>query len=506
MSDALLLGLDLGTTSARAVLTARDGRILATHAAEYPMDTPQPGWAEQDPDAWERAAYEALRACVRAAPDPASIRGIGLTGQMHGATLLDSRDRPIRPAILWCDQRTAAQRQAIEREIGLAEVIARTANPPLEGFTAPKLLWVREHEPDGYARIRRVLLPKDFVRLRLTGEAATDVADASGTALFDVANREWSEAMARDLAIPLEWLPRAVESPEPAGALTAAAAEDLGLPAGLPVAAGAGDQAAGGVAAGIIAAGDVLVTIGSSGVVFAASDQPRIDPAGRVHTFCHALPATWHVMGVTQGAGISLRRMRDLLGAQSLSEAGDPYDALTREASASPAGSRGLVWLPYLQGERTPHLDPNARGVLFGLTTAHQRGDVIRAVLEGVAFSLRDSLEIIQELGLPLRRVKIAGGGARSPLWRQIVADVLGHPISLEPEDRGPAFGAALLAGVSAGVYEAVDEACAVTARRSPELAPRANTQSVYQATYGVYRELYPALAESFGAVASLQE
>ena len=231
MSDALLLGLDLGTTSARAVLTARDGRILATHAAEYPMDTPQPGWAEQDPDAWERAAYEALSACVRAAPDPASIRGIGLTGQMHGATLLDARDRSIRPAILWCDQRTAAQRQAIEREIGLSEVIARTANPPLEGFTAPKLLWVREHEPDAYARIQRVLLPKDFIRLRLTGEAATDVADASGTALFDVANREWSEAMTRDLEIPLEWLPRAVESPEPAGALTAAAAEALG-PAG----------------------------------------------------------------------------------------------------------------------------------------------------------------------------------------------------------------------------------------------------------------------------------
>ena len=353
--------------------------------------------------------------------------------------------------------------RAIESDIGLAEVTARTANPPLEGFTAPKLLWVREHEPDAYARIRRVLLPKDFIRLRLTGEAAADVADASGTALFDVAKREWSDAMTRDLEIPLAWLPRVVESPEPAGALTAAAAATLGLPAGLPVAAGAGDQAAGGVAAGIVSEGDALVTIGSSGVVFVASDRPRIDPAGRVHTFCHALPETWHVMGVTQGAGISLRWIRDTLGARDAGD-GDPYDALTREAAASPAGSRGLIWLPYLQGERTPHLDPNARGVLFGLTTAHGRGDVVRAVLEGVAFSLRDGLEIIRELGLPARRVKIAGGGARSPLWRQIVADVLGLPISLEPEDRGPAFGAALLAGVAVGVYASVEEACAQTA------------------------------------------
>lgn len=504
MTDDLLLGLDLGTTSARAVLVARSGEILATHAAEYPMDTPRPGWAEQDPDAWERAAVEALGACVRAAPDHSAIRGIGLTGQMHGATLLDKRDQSIRAAILWCDQRTAAQRQAIEREIGLAEVIARTANPPLEGFTAPKLLWVREHEPDAYARIRRVLLPKDFIRLRLTGEAAADVADASGTALFDVAKREWSDAMTHDLGIPQEWLPRVVESPEPAGALTPAAAESLGLSAGLPVAAGAGDQAAGGVAAGIVAAGDALVTIGSSGVVFVASDRPRIDPAGRVHTFCHALPESWHVMGVTQGAGISLRWVRDTLGAR---EAGsDSYDSLTSEAAVSPAGSRGLVWLPYLQGERTPHLDPNARGVLFGLTTAHGRGDVVRAVLEGVAFSLRDGLEIIQELGLPARRVKIAGGGARSPLWRQIVADVLGLPISLESEDRGPAFGAALLAGVAVGVYGSVEEACAATASQSQEVPPDSGTHAVYEATYRLYQELYPALADSFAEVASLQE
>ena len=504
MTDDLLLGLDLGTTSARAVLTARDGRILATHAAEYPMETPRPGWAEQDPDAWERAAVEALSACVRAAPHSSAIRGIGLTGQMHGATLLDENDQSIRPAILWCDQRTGPQRQAIERDIGLAEVIARTANPPLEGFTAPKLLWVREHEPDAFARIRRVLLPKDFIRLRLTGEAAADVADASGTALYDVARREWSAAMLRDLAIPLEWLPRVVESPEPAGALTAAAAATLGLPAGLPVAAGAGDQAAGGVAAGIVAEGDALVTIGSSGVVFVASDRPRIDPAGRVHTFCHALPETWHVMGVTQGAGISLRWIRDTLGARNAGD-GDPYDALTREAAASPVGSRGLIWLPYLQGERTPHLDPNARGVLFGLTTAHGRGDVVRAVLEGVAFSLRDGLEIIQELGLPARRVKIAGGGARSPLWRQIVADVLGLPISLEPEDRGPAFGAALLAGVAVGVYASVEEACGITAGQTHQVEPCADTHAVYEATYRLYQSLYPALAGSFAKVASLQ-
>ena len=270
------------------------------------------------------------------------------------------------------------------------------------------------------------------------------------------------------------------------------------------MAAGAGDQAAGGVAAGIVAEGDALVTIGSSGVVFVAGDRPRIDPAGRVHTFCHALPETWHVMGVTQGAGISLRWIRDTLGAPDAGD-GDPYDALTREAAASPAGSRGLIWLPYLQGERTPHLDPNARGVLFGLTTAHGRGDVVRAVLEGVAFSLRDGLEIIQDLGLPARRVKIAGGGARSPLWRQIVADVLGLPISLEPEDRGPAFGAALLAGVAVGVYASVEEACAITASQTQEIEPCPDTHAVYEATYRLYQELYPALADSFAEVASLQ-
>ena len=398
MTKDVLLGLDLGTTSARAVLIDQNGKILVSHAAEYPMTTVQPGWAEQDPEAWEVAAFDALRACVYAAPDRAAIRGIGLTGQMHGATLLDAKGQLIRSAIIWCDQRTGTERKAIEDEIGLREVMARTANLPLEGFTAPKLLWVRRHEPEIYKEIRRVLLPKDFIRLRLTGGAVTDVADASGTGLFDVVNRRWSETMASDLEIPLDWLPEVVESPTQTGAVTAAVADDLGLPAGTPVAAGAGDQAAGGIAAGVVAAGDGLVTVGSSGVVSIASNHPEFDPEGRVHTFCHALPDAWLVMGVTQAAGISLTWLRDTLGYRDASNLGS-YEALTREAGDSPAGSRGLIWLPYLQGERTPHLDSNARGVLFGLSTAHTRSDVVRAGLEGGAFSLRDGLEVIKALG-----------------------------------------------------------------------------------------------------------
>ena len=447
MTDQLLLGLDLGTTGARAVLVDRDGALRASHSADYPMATPHPGWAEQDPDAWEAAAFEALRACAATAPDPTAVAGIGLTGQMHGATLLDADDRPVRPAIIWCDQRTGPQRREIEDVIGADEVVARTANPPLEGFTAPKLRWVREHEPRCYASIRRVLLPKDFIRFRLSGQAATDVADASGTALFDVRRRRWSEAMLRDLEVPAEWLPTVYESPARAGTLSGAPAERLGLPAGLPIAAGAGDQAAGGVAAGVIEPGDALVTIGSSGVVFAAADRPLVDPRGR-----------------------------------------------------------GLVWLPYLQGERTPHLDPNARGVLFGLTSAHTRGDVVRAVMEGVAFSLRDGMEIIRELGVPVDRVRIAGGGARSALWRQIVADVLGAPVTPEPEERGPAFGAALLAGVAASVYGSVADACRATARDSTSLDPIPANRTRYDDLYGVYTDLYPALRPSFARIAGRQE
>ena len=510
MTDQLLLGLDLGTTGARAVLVDRDGALRASHSADYPMATPRPGWAEQDPGAWEAAAFEALRACAATAPDPTAVAGIGLTGQMHGATLLDADDRPVRPAIIWCDQRTGPQRREIEDAIGADEVVARTANPPLEGFTAPKLRWVREHEPRCYASIRRVLLPKDFIRFRLSGQAATDVADASGTALFDVRRRRWSEAMLRDLEVPAEWLPTVYESPARAGTLSGAPAERLRLPAGLPIAAGAGDQAAGGVAAGVIEPGDALVTIGSSGVVFAAADRPLVDPRGRVHTFCHALPAAWHVMGVTQGAGLSLRWARDTFGQDIVAEASgrgvDPYELLTAEAAGSPPGGRGLVWLPYLQGERTPHLDPNARGVLFGLTSAHTRGDVVRAMMEGVAFSLRDGMDIIRELGAPVDRVRIAGGGARSALWRQIVADVLGVPVTPEPEERGPAFGAALLAGVAAGVYGSVADACRTTARDSTNLDPIPANRTRYDDLYSVYTDLYPALRPSFARIAGRQE
>ncbi len=509
MNSRLLIGIDVGTTGARGVLIDAHGTILHSREFTYPLHTPRPGWAEQDAEDWERAAFDSLSAAASAAPGRTRIAAIGLTGQMHGATLLDHDDRPIRPAIIWCDQRTGPQRKAIEATVGLAEVIARTGNPPLEGFTAPKLHWVREHEPQAYARIARVLLPKDFIRLRLSDVAASDVADASGTALFDVARRAWSSEMLRDLEVPAEWLPAVHESPAVAGHLSASAADRADLSPGLPIAAGAGDQAAGAVAAGVVEPGDALVTLGSSGVVFAATDQPLIDSEGRVHTFCHALPRTWHVMGVTQGAGLSLRWLRDRMSPDVAAHAAaigrDPYELLTEEAAASPPGSRGLIWLPYLQGERTPHLDPDARGVLFGLTAAHQRCDVIRAVLEGVAFSLRDGLEIIRALGVPVRRVKLAGGGARSRLWRQIMADVLNVPLALEPENRGPAFGAALLAGVAAGVFGSVPEACRATAVATPQLRPSAANRSTYDELYAVYRDLYPALQPSFAALAALQ-
>jgi len=504
-----LLGLDLGTTGARAVLADTSGAVRFSREVAYPLRTPHPGWAEQDPDGWEHAAFDALASAAAAAPDRSGIAAIGLTGQMHGATLLDARDRPVRPAIIWCDQRTAPQRRAMEAQIGLPEIIARTGNPPLEGFTAPKLLWVRDHEPAVHARIRRLLLPKDFIRLRLTGAALTDVADASGTGLFDVRRRTWSEAMLRDLDLPRTWLADVVESPAVAGRLTADAARRLDLPPGTPVAAGAGDQAAGAVAAGIVAPGDAVVTIGSSGVVFAATAAPQIDPAGRVHTFCHAVPAMWEVMGVTQGAGLSLRWFRDTLAGDVRADVPqrglDPYELLTREAATAPPGSRGLVWLPYLQGERTPHLDASARGVLFGLTTAHARSDVVRAIMEGVACSLRDCLQIIRGLGIRSDAVKIAGGGARSPVWRQIVADVLDVALVIVAEGRGPAFGAALLAGVAGGVWGSVPEACAACRLEGERLDPIAAHRRRYDDLYGVYRDLYPALQPLFGRVAAPQ-
>ncbi|MCL4508358.1 MAG: xylulokinase [Chloroflexi bacterium] len=502
-----LLGIDTGTSGTKAIVVADNGVVLATASVDYPLSTPRLGWAEQDPALWVDAAKVAVR---RALSQVASvrIRAIGLTGQMHGLVLLDGQDRVLRPAILWCDGRTTAQCREITELIGMERLIQLTCNPALEGFTAPKLLWVREHEPEVFGQVEHVLLPKDYVRFVLTGERATDVSDASGTLLLDVRARRWSTTMLSELGIPECWLARVHESPEITGRLRADVAAELGLEPGVPVVGGGGDQAAGAVGAGIVEPGMVSATIGSSGVVFAHSAAITLDPRGRVHTFCHAVPGAWHVMGVTQGAGISLRWWRDHFAAAETATAVrlgvDPYTFLTGEAARIPAGCEGLIWLPYLMGERTPHLDALARGVLFGVTVRHTRAHVLRAVLEGVVFSLNDSLEVLREMGVPVRSVRVSGGGARSTLWRQIQADVYGLPVDTMQAEEGPAYGAALLGAVGVGLQPSVPEGCRAWVKTESRVEPEARHRRIYQAAFTLYRSLYPALKSLYPQAAAL--
>lgn len=475
---AAWLGVDTGTGGTRALLADEGGAVIAAVTAEHPpVAMPRPLWAEQDPASWWIAACLAIRQVLRGAPD-ADVRGIGLTGQMHGLTLLDTAGEVLRPAILWCDQRTQPQVDALNRTIGADRILASIANPMLTGFTLPKLLWVRDHEPENFARIRRVLLPKDYVRLRLTGEHASDVADASGTGLFDVRRRRWSAELAERAGVPLEWLPRVYESPEVTGAVTAEAAEETGLRAGIPVIAGAGDQAASAIGNGITVPDVASCTIGTSGVVFAHLDDPAYDADGRVHTFCHAVPGKWHAMGVTQAAGLSVEWVRrEVLGDA-------PYAEVEALAAQSPPGANGLFWLPYLMGERTPHLDPAARGGWMGLTASHTRADLIRAVLEGVAFSQADSLDILRGLGVTPRYIRLSGGGARSGVWRRIFAGVFGIPVTILETQEGSAYGAALLASGFRGVREV-------------ETVPPEHAAD-YAEAYARYRRLYPALRSWF--------
>ncbi|MFW5867903.1 MAG: xylulokinase, partial [Armatimonadota bacterium] len=430
--------------------------------------------------------------------------------QMHGSVFLDESDEVIRPAILWCDQRTARQCEAITETIGEDAIVEETLNPVLTGFTAPKIVWLRDEEPENYGRVRRILLPKDYLRLRLTGEYATEVSDASGTSLLNVSERRWSEVMLDGLEIPREWLPEVYESPEVSGTISAGAAAATGLAEGTPVVGGGGDQAAGAVGNGIVSSGVVSVTTGTSGVVFAHLDEPAMDEKLRTHTFCHAVPGKWHVMGVMLSAGGSLRWMRDTLcGAemQVADEMGlDPYELMTAEAEQAPVGSEGLVFLPYLTGERTPYPDPNARGVFFGLSLRHQKAHMIRAILEGVAHGLRDSFEIIEAMGVEIGEVRASGGGARSELWRQIQTDVTGHPHSIINVDEGPGYGAALLAAVGTGVYASVEEACEATIRTvdSPEVT--SGDHRLYTEYHRLYQSLYRQLSGSFETMARLVE
>ena len=473
------------------------GHVLASGTEDHaPFASPQPGWAEQDPRDWWRACILAVRrALANLGTGSDEIVCVGFSGQMHGAVLLDAQGEVVRPALIWCDQRTEPQVQQLSHQFGADRLIQLTCNAPLTNFTLTKLLWVRENEPQNWERAAHVMLPKDYVRFQLTGERAIDMADASGTLLLDVARRQWSPEVLSRAQIDARLLPRLYESPDVCGQISACAAEATGLRAGTPVVAGAGDQAAGAVGMGIVRPGTVSATIGTSGVVFAATDRPALDPKGRIHTFCHAIPGRWHVMGVTQAAGLSLRWFRDRFGVLT-QDGSDPYEQLAREAASAPPGSDGVLWAPYLMGERTPHCDPNARAALIGLSAAHARSHVVRAILEGVAFSLRDTFTIFQEMIVPVNRIRLGGGGARSPLWRQIQADVYGHSVEVVQAEEGAAYGAAILAGVGAGNWHSVEEACDAVVHTADEIQTNPKNSAILNEAYKAYRRIYPALRQ----------
>lgn len=494
-----LLGLDIGTTGAKALVSDERGTVLATATAEYPLSTPFPLWSEQNPADWWRAAQGAIGTVLaQARVAGESVAGLGLTGQMHGAVFLDAMGEVIRPALLWNDQRTAAECEQITQRVGAVRLIELAGNPALTGFQAPKILWLRDHEPENYARLSQVLLPKDYIRLKLTGVSAADASDAAGTLLLDLRTRDWSQEILHALDIPRAWLPKVFEGPDVTGGLLPDVAAALGFPAGLPVMAGGGDNAAAAVGTGVVRAGVVSSSIGTSGVVFAHSDSIALDPQGRLHTFCHAVPGRYHLMAVTLSAGGSFRWLRDAIGASQT------YDELTAQAATVPPGCEGLLFLPYLTGERTPHLDPLARGAFVGLTARHTRAHLVRAVMEGVVFSLRDGLEIMRGLGVPLKQIRATGGGRRSQLWRQMQADIYGAEVVTLAAEEGPAYGAALLAGVGAGVFadvhQAVDQCVVETGRTEPG----DGIQSHYEVAYGIYRELYGQLHASMHQLAAV--
>jgi len=474
------VGLDVGTTGVKAIAISPAGAVQAVATRSYPLATPRPGWSEQDPEDWWRASEAALAEVS----EGREVAGIGLSGQMHGLVVLDDAGAVIRPAILWNDQRTAAECAEIEERVGPERLIALTGNRALTGFTAPKLLWLRRHEPDAYGRIARIMLPKDYVRLRLTGEWAIDASDASGTLLLDVERRDWSGAVLDALEIPRDWLPPVLESPERAGETRASDTVSRGI----PVAAGAGDQPAAAVGVGVDRPGALSVVLGTSGVVLAALPGYAHDPEARVHAFCHAVPGTWQAMGVMLSAAGSLEWFREALAPDV------PFDALVGEAEAWGPGAEGLVFLPYLSGERTPHADPDARGAFVGLTLRHDRGALVRAVLEGVAFGLRDSLDLIRALGLEARVGRASGGGARSRLWLRIAASALGVPLELTESEEGSAFGAALLGGVAAGVFADVSDAVARCIRVVDVVEPDPVLVAAYAELHPRFRALYPAL------------
>ena len=517
MGDDLLLGIDLGTSGLKAALfAAQDGRVVASATRGYPLSHPHPNWAEQEPADWWQATVEAIRACLADAANSGyhadTVRGLAISGQMHGAVLLDAQDVVVRPCIIWADTRSQAQCDWMTQTVGAERLIDLVSNPALPGFTAPKVLWVRDNEPEIWAQVRRIFLPKDYLRWRLTGIAAMEISDAAGTCLLDVRRGEWSAEVLAAIGLDPALLPPIVGAAEVVGHVTDAVAAETGLPVGLPVAGGGADNACGAVGAGIVAAGQALLSIGTSGVALAYSATPVVDRSGpipRAHTFNHAVPDAWYLMGVTQSAGLSLRWVRDNIDDEAMATATrtgrDVYEILSDEAAATPVGSDGLLFLPYLQGERTPVLDAEARGGWIGLTARHSRGHLIRSVMEGVAFSLRDCLEVVRASGVQVNEVRVTGGGVRSPLWRQILADVLGTLIVPVSAEEGPAFGAALLAGVAVGIYPTVAAACAQTVTTGTAIQPDGHAAARYTALYALYGGLYPALRATMHGLAAFE-
>ena len=494
MTQTLFLGIDVSTTATKALLINTSGDVLAVASTEYPFETPRPLWSEQHPDLWWDGAQKSIRAVIaKAGIDPAQIGGLGLTGQMHGLVLLDAAGQVLRPAILWNDQRTQAQCDEIHATIGRERFIQISGNVALTGFTAPKILWVRQNEPEVYAKVRHILLPKDYVRYKLTGEFGMDASDGAGTVLFDLKQRTWSPEILSALGIDPVWMPPIFEGPAFTGQISPAAASATGLKAGTPVAAGGGDQAAQAVGVGAVEPGVVALTVGTSGVVFATTPSALIEPEGRLHAFCHAVPGLWHFMGVMLSAAGSLQWYRDMLAP------GVSFDDLVKEAASAPAGSDGLQFLPYLSGERTPHPDPLARGAFVGLSIRHGRGHLTRAVLEGVSFGLKDSFTLIQQAGLgEITQVRASGGGTKSALWRQILASALGAELVTVNTTEGAAYGAALLAGVGADAWPDVASACKTAVKVTGSTLPDPAQVEAYAKAYPLYRELYPALKPSF--------
>lgn len=497
----LLLGIDLSTTGSKALLVDVGGRVVSSATTAISLSTPHALWSEQDPQEWWAATTNSIKQAITAAgASGADIAAIGLTGQMHGLVVLDQQGQILRPAILWNDQRCGAECDEIRERIGRERLIRITGNDALTGFTAPKILWIQRHEPEVYSRIRYLLLPKDYIRYKLTGTFAMDKADGSGTMLFELGKRTWSAEVLEALNIPAEWLPPTFEGPEANSEISAEAAGQTGLRRGTPVVAGGGDQSAHAIGVGVVRPGTLAVTLGTSGVVFAATESPLIEPQGRLHAFCHAVPGRWHLMGVMLSAAGSLQWYHDKIASNK------SFDELVREATPIAAGSDGLIFLPYLMGERTPHPDPLARGAWIGLSARHGQAHLVRAILEGVAFGLKDIFDLIKSAGLgPIEEIRVSGGGAKSSLWLQILADTVGAGLVTVNTTEGAAFGAALLAGVGAGVWPDVDTACALAIQVKDRVSPDAANVKRYHSIHQEYQRLYPALKATFHSLSNIQ-